>query len=254
MKSNLTPLAFVVLGIVGYAIFLAAQMPASALLAAAQRAEPGKFDVREAGGSAWRGNAKLTLHAPGGDVAIDRLEWRWRPARLLAGRMAFDVTAAASGLEAAYEGARSLTRWEVRDAKARASAAAVAALAPWIAPWRPEGEVTLTSPRLESDGRELRGAVRVEWKGAAVALSDVKPLGSYRADIDMQGPGAGVSVTTLDGPLRVSGKGTLAPPGRVTFAGEARGEGAAAAALAPLLKLMGAPRADGAHAIDWRAP
>jgi hypothetical protein len=40
----------------------------------------------------------------------------------------------------------------------------------------------------------------------------------------------------------------------VTFAGEARGEGAAAAALAPLLKLMGAPRADGAHAIDWRAP
>jgi hypothetical protein len=60
-----------------------------------------------------------------------------------------------------------------------------------------------------------------------------------------------VNLATLEGPLRLTGEGTLTPQGRLAFAGEARGEGAAAQSLEPLLDLMGPRRADGARALRW---
>ena len=41
-------------------------------------------------------------------------------------------------------------------------------------------------------------------------------------------------------------------PGAITFSGEARGQGANAAALEPLLNLMGPRRPDGARSIEVR--
>ena len=242
------------LGVAAYLLFLAAGMPASFVLARAQAAAPGAFEVREASGTAWRGNAALTLATAAGPVALDRVAWTWRPARLLAGRLGFDVAAGGRDLELRAETARTLTHWEARDLDARGNAASLAALLPWIAAWRPEGSLALTSPRLESDGREVRGSARLEWRGAAVSLADVKPLGTYRADVEAEGPRAQVRVETLEGPLRITGRGTFTAPGRITFSGEARPEPAAAAALEPLLRLLGPARADGARTIEWRAP
>ncbi|HSJ99490.1 MAG TPA: type II secretion system protein N, partial [Myxococcota bacterium] len=152
-----------------------------------------------------------------------------------------------------FEAARSFTRWELNRLEARAGAAAVVAALPWIGAWRPEGTLAASSPQLASDGRDLHGEARVEWRQAAVALSQVRPLGSYRADIRAHGPGAKIDVATLDGPLRLSGEGTLTLPARLEFAGEARAEGPNAAALAPLLDLLGPRRADGARALKWIA-
>ena len=61
-----------------------------------------------------------------------------------------------------------------------------------------------------------------------------------------------LKVTTLEGPLRITGQGTLASPARLAFSGEARAEGDAAKALEPLLDLLGARRPDGARALEWR--
>ena len=244
--------ALAALGVAAYAAFLVGTMPASFVLARAQAAQPGKFEVRESGGTAWHGSAKVTLATPGGPVAVDRLQWHWRPSRLLAGRIAFDITAAAPGLDARYEGARTFTQWEARDLVARGDAAAMSTLLPWLAPWRPEGAVTITSPRLATDGVEVRGEARVEWRGAALALSEVRPLGTYRADIQAEGHAGRVKIATVEGPLRITGQGTLAPPTRFTFTGEARAEGPQAAALEPLLGRMGPARADGSRALEWR--
>lgn len=244
--------ALAAIGIAAYAVFLVATMPASFALARAQAAQPGKFEVREASGTAWHGAARVTLATPGGPVAVDRVEWHLLPSRALAGRIAFHIEAAGSGLEARYEGARTFTQWEVRDLEARGDAAAMTTLLPWLAPWRPEGKVTITSPRLATDGAELRGEARVEWRAAALALSDVKPLGSYRADIQAEGHAGRVTITTLEGTLRIAGQGTLAPPTRFTFTGDARAEGPQAAALEPLLARIGPARADGSRALEWR--
>ena len=186
-------------------------------------------------------------------MAVERIEWRWLPAGLAAGRLAFAIAATAPGLQARYEGARTFTQWEVSGLEARGEAAAMTVLLPWLAPWRPEGQVTITSPRLATDGRELRGDARVEWRGAAVALSEVKPIGAYRADIHAEGHAGKVTVTTLEGPLRISGQGTLTPPTRLAFNGEARAEGEQARALEPLLNLLGPARPDGARTLAWQA-
>ncbi len=240
-------------GIAAYAVFLVATMPAAFVLARAQDAAPGKFEVREASGSAWHGRARVTLRTPAGDLPIESLEWHWRPARLAAARIAFDVEAQAAGMHARFEGARTPTQWELSGLEVRGDAVAVAAAIPWLAAWRPEGTVLITSARLATDGRELRGEARVEWRGAAVALSDVKPLGSYRADIHAEGHAGQVDVSTLEGRLRVAGRGTLTPPANLAFRGEARAEGADANALRPLLDLLGPARPDGARTLDWQA-
>jgi len=54
--------------------------------------------------------------------------------------------------------------------------------------------------------------------------------------------------------LRLSGKGTISPPGRLAFSGEARADAQAAKELEPLLLLLGPARADGARALEWRGP
>lgn len=247
-------LSLVALGITAYGAFLLASMPASFLLERARQAQPGKFEFREAGGTAWRGNAKATVSSPGGPLQVERIEWRWLPGRLASGRFAFDIAAAAPGIRARYEGARTLTSWEVTGLEVRGDAQALGALVPWLAAWRPEGVVTITSPRLATDGAELRGEARFEWTHAAVSLSEVRPLGSYRADIVAEGHAGRVKVTTLEGALQFTGQGTLTPPARITFSGQARGTGEQAKALEPLLGLLGPARADGARAISWQAP
>ena len=241
-----------VLGVAAYAAFLVGTMPASVLLARGHGSLPVKYEVRESSGTAWRGRAHIVVGTTGGNVAIENLEWRWLPAALLGGRLAFAIQARAPGLDARYEGGRSFTRWDVRGLEARGNAATMVVLLPWLAPWRPDGDIVVTSPRLDTDGREVRGEARVEWRNAAVGLSQVKPLGSYRADVRAEGSAGTVSVTTLQGPLRIAGQGTLTPPDRIAFTGEARAEGEQARALDPLLDLMGPARPDGARAIAWQ--
>jgi len=241
------------LGIAAYGVFLVASMPASFLLARAQQAQPGKFEVREAGGTAWHGHANVVINTPGGPVAVDRIEWRWLPAQLASGRFAFDINARSGAITARYEGARTLSAWQARALEVRGDAQALATLVPWTAAWRPEGLVTITSPLLTTDGVEVRGEARVEWQRAAVALSDLKPLGSYRADIVAEGHQGRLKVTTLEGALRIAGQGTLTPPARLAFTGEARAAPEQAKALEPLLNLLGPARADGARTLDWRA-
>ena len=102
--------------------------------------------------------------------------------------------------------------------------------------------------------RGERGEAEIEWQGASVALSDVKPLGTYRAQLASDGKIANVTLTSTQGPLRVSGKGTFSPPARLAFSGEARADAESAKALEPLLNLLGPARADGARALEWRTP
>lgn len=245
---------FVLLGAGAYAAFLAATTPVAFVAARAREATQGALTLAQARGTIWRGDARARLVPRGGlPVEIDRIEWRFQPAKLLAGRIAFDVRVAASGLTGELEAARTLGGWQVRDLTARGDAAGLAAFAPMLGAMRPAGAMSITSPRLDWDGRALRGEATAEWRGASVGWSEVRPIGSYRASLRAAEGPAQVSIATLDGPLRVTGQGTLTLPGTLAFTGEARADAAQQPALAPLLGLMGARRADGSHAIDWRS-
>ena len=240
--------ALAALGIAASLLFLAATVPAGFVAA---RWHAPAVSIADAQGTLWRGSARATLRTPQGEVAVDRITWRLRPARLVAGRIAFDVEATAKGFTGTGRVERGLAALELRDLAARGDATTLALFAPLAATWQPQGAVTLTAPALAWDDGELRGEGRAEWRGAALALSGVRPLGSYRAELKGAGGPAKLTLTTIEGPLRLTGDGTLTREGRLAFSGEARAEGNSAQALEPLLDLIGPKRADGSRALRF---
>jgi general secretion pathway protein N len=246
------PLTLATLGAAAYALFLAALMPASYVAARLESSTRGALQVHEAGGTLWKGRGRATIATPAGPLALEDLGWRFLPARLAAGRIAFAVEGRSAGFESRAEVGRSLSAWEARDVSIRGQASGAASFMPLIAHWRPEGVLAATAARVSWNEREFRGEARLEWRAAAVALSEVRPLGSYSARIRGEGAQARLTLATLDGPLKLSGQGTLTPPSSLAFSGEARAEEAAAAGLQPLLDLIGPHRADGSRVIEWR--
>jgi general secretion pathway protein N len=246
------PLTLAALGAAAYAAFLVVLMPASYVAARLEASTRGGVQVQEAGGSIWRGSGRATIATPAGPLAIEQLEWRFLPARLVSGRLAFAVTGRSAGFESRGELARSLSMWEARDVAIDGLAAGAASFMPLIAHWRPEGKLAAKAPLLSWNDREMRGEARLEWRAAAVALSEVKPLGSYRIDLNGDGAQARVTLSTIEGPLALAGQGTITPPSRLAFSGEARAQGPAASSLQPLLDLMGPRRADGSRTLQWK--
>lgn len=245
------PGSLAILGIAAYSACLVAMMPARWAAERAMR-QAGRVALQDVQGTIWSGSARAAVGVYPGTFTVDRVEWSFLPSRLLRGRAAYDVAIRGAGFEARGELGRSFGAWTGRDLEARADAAVATVLAPWIGGWRPEGTVTAKAPSLDYAQPELRGRMRLEWTRAATALSEVRPLGAYRAELAAEGAAARISVTTQSGPLRVAGQGRITFPAQVTFSGEARGEGPSAPALEPLLGLMGARKADGSYAIEWR--
>ncbi len=244
------PAVLAALGLAAYLAFLAATVPAS--FVASRIAVPG-VHIEDAEGTIWNGHAHVSIASGASTLELDHVTWRLAPARLLAGRLAWRVEAASPALSAQGEIERGFTVLELRDVDALGDAAALAPLVPLAATWRPEGGVHVSAARIAWDGRDVRGEARIEWKRAGIALSTVHPLGSYRVEARAAGGPAEFQVVTEEGPLRIAGRGTFDAPGRFAFSGDARAEGPAAAALQPLLDLLGPRRADGARTLEWRA-
>jgi len=243
------PAALAVLGIAAYAAFLAATVPAR--FVAQRLSVPGEIELSEAQGTLWNGRARAIVAAAGPGATLDSVRWHFLPARIASLRLAFALDASGPGLDGHAELERGPGAFGARDVNARGDAAALAAFIPLAAGWRPEGAITLAAPAIAWNGREAHGEARLEWRDAALALSTVRPLGSYRLEARAEGGPARITLTTLDGPLRLAGTGTFTPPDALAFAGDARAEGPSAAALEPLLNLLGPRRADGARTLSW---
>jgi len=243
------PAALAVLGIAAYVVFLAASVPAR--FVAERLSVPGAVEFADAQGTLWKGHARAIVAASGPGATVDSVRWHFLPARIASGRIAFVLDASGPGLAGHAVVERGPAAFGARDVNARADAAALAVFVPLAAGWRPEGAVTLAAPAIAWDGHEAHGEARLEWRDAALAIAAVRPLGSYRLEARAEGGPARITLTTLDGPLRLAGTGTFAPPDALAFAGDARAEGPSAASLEPLLNLLGPRRADGARTLEW---
>ncbi len=243
-----------ILGVAAYAIFLVVKIPASVVAARIGDTSGGAVQVSEPRGTLWNGEARATVAAPGGIFALDHIEWHFAPSALIGGHIAFDVVASGHGIDAKLLLGRGLSRWIVGSADARIDAALAVMLAPLLGASHPEGIVTIATPelRLKDDGA-ARGTLTATWTDAAVSFSETKPLGKYKFDATAEDGPLSFTVTTLTGPLRISGRGTFAAPRQLTFSGEARAEGTDTRALDPLLDMFGPRRADGARALEIRS-
>ena len=244
--------ALLAFGALAYGIFLVWEMPASFVAARLERESRGAFRLFEPRGTVLRGEARARFVTPAGEMPIEQLQWSLNPTSLAAGRLGFILHANDPGLKASGELARGADAWQAHDLALQGPASALTPFMPLLASWRPEGEVTLRAKRLAWTPSSIQGDGQVEWRSAGVILSEVKPLGHYRVEVRGEGAQARITLTTIEGPLRLSGSGTFTPAGRLSFKGEARAEGPQAAALQPLLDLLGPRRPDGSREIAIR--
>lgn len=240
---------FAALGVAAYGVFLAATIPAR--LVTGRLTLPPGVTLRDVDGSVWNGRAVVSWQSGGATLAVDPLRWHVRPLALLSARLAYDLDAEAKGLSAHARISRSFGAWNVETARLQGDAALVAGVVPLASAWQPAGRIDATATSLAWNGRELEGRAEVQWLDAALAISNVRPLGSYALELDGAGGPARVTLATTAGALRLSGEGTLEGLQRFAFSGEARAEGPRAADLTPLLDLLGPRRADGSRALRY---
>jgi general secretion pathway protein N len=248
----------------GAAVGLVSQAPAQWLADGLARATQGRLLLAEARGSLWNGSAVLVL--TGGQGSRDasalpgRLQWQLRPgwgglhlradqACCLAGglhltlqpgwggmALQLDDPAGPAGATSAKGTARTLGQWP----------------AGWLAglgtPWNTlqlGGQLQLSSTglRLQTVAGQLRLAsdLQLQLRGASSRLSALPALGSYQ--LLLQGSGRGDEATqlrlsSLDGPLRLSGEGQWTGAG-LRFRGTAQATDGQDDALANLLNIIG---------------
>lgn len=248
-------LALFALGAIAYALFLVATLPAQVVAAAAESRSGGRLQLTHVRGTAWKGEARASvMPMPGGRLDLEHVAWRLDAGALAAARLAFNVLIESPGIAGKAEVGRGFREWSLRELDARVDAGVLGQAVPLLAAWRPQGPVRVSVQHLAFDGEALRGEAALEWREAALALSTVRPLGTWRLEATASGGPGTLTLTSTAGPLRLAGKGTFAPNGSFSLEGSARGEGPDAANLDPLLDLMGPRRPDGTRALALRWP
>ena len=234
------------LGLAGSALALA---PAHWMQSLWQNAGVAALQLDETQGSLWSGSGALTLRAGSGEAVQlpGRVQWRLRPAW--------------DGLELQWQADCCLQRpwrWSLQPhwggARLRADDADSQWPASWLnglgTPWNtlhPEGQLSLHTDGLSLDWTAQRlhvdGRVQVDALHMASRLSTLRPLGSYRVQLQ-GGATPSLQLNTLEGALQLSGQGEWVG-GRLRFRGEASARPEQQEALANLLNILG--QRDGAR-------
>jgi len=250
---------------------------------AVSEATQGRVILAQAQGTAWSGQARVTL--TGGPGSRDALtlpgRLSWDLGLDLAGRSGWPWSAPAQGAAGGGWAGRltlhhsecmpvpvalrfqpGIGRWTLSlpARKPQEPASLMQWPAAWLGalgtPWntlQPSGQLRLSSPggSLQwTQGRfQLDGALVLEAENMASRLSTLDRLGSYRAVVSGGGSGAEVAtlqLSTVDGALLLSGTGQWTGA-RFRLRGEARAAPGQEAALQNLLNLIGTR--DGARSI-----
>ena len=224
------------------------------------RLSHGRVALAEAEGTLWQGSGRLVLVdvSAQGDTSLSgrsadnqrnslqgvavpgRVSWKLQAWPLLLGRidlllkldgMNGDVRVQGSGRQVAVSpGALSLPAVDLSRLGS-----------PWST-LRPSGALSLRWDALTIRADGFDGRAEIELREASAAISPVNPVGSYRVDLTGQGIDTGVSLTTLQGPLRMVGTGRFNARTGLRMTAEATADEQERLRLQSLLGLIGASR------------
>ncbi|HOA93344.1 MAG TPA: type II secretion system protein N [Quisquiliibacterium sp.] len=109
-------------------------------------------------------------------------------------------------------------------------------------PWntiRPSAALSTRWEPLSIRQGVLTGRVSIELRDVTSAMTPVRPLGTYRIDVNGAGSDVNLSLSTLSGPLQLQGSGSWDRRAGVRFEAQARAEGPERQRLQSLLGLIG---------------
>lgn len=252
--SGRSPWAWAVWGAVLGALWATLQFaPALWLEQAAHAASNGRVQLSESRGTLWHGSAQLGLSGGtgSGDAARlpGRVQWDLRPG--LDGlhiRLNADCCTPQPQELALVPGLRSW-RLQVAPGESTWPAALLTGLG---TPWNTvqlQGPLLFSTPglRLQSavDRVQVEGSLQLDLPGLSSRLSTLRPLGSYRLQLQ-GGEQPTLALQTTEGSLQLRGTGRWTAA-HLRFEGEASADEAHEAELSNLLNIMG--RRDGARSV-----
>ncbi len=239
--------------IIGALAGLVAFAPAVWLARAVSSATEGRVMLTDARGTVWNGDAVAVL-AGGGDSRSaaslpGRLSWTLRPGwAMLNLRFRHDCCINGQPTIRIQPGFGRTVATLVPDTGSNTLGQWPAA---WLTglgtPWntiQPTGTLRITSPGLGIErvqGRmRFTGEAAFDVSGAASRMSTLPVLGSYRLNLrsDAGTGSATVNLTTVEGPLRLTGQGQWTDSG-LRFRGEGRADSGQEEALSNLLNIIG---------------
>jgi general secretion pathway protein N len=243
--------------LLGLGLALLVWAPARWLAWGVAQASQGQVQWLNPRGTVWQGSAQLLLSGGTGSrqpqALPGRLHWSLSPTwtGLRLGWRADCCMTEAASVQAAL-GWNTL-QLQASDHRSNWPAALLTGLG---APWntlQAEGQLQLRTEALQlhwAQGRlQMQGLLELNLQGMSSRLSPVKPMGSYRVALTGTPEGTptpGLDLSTLQGPLLLSGQGQWVGQ-RLRFTGEASAAEGHEAAFDNLLNILG--RRQGARSL-----
>jgi general secretion pathway protein N len=229
------------------ALTLAVFFPAAWLGSLVEQRTGGRLTLGDAQGTLWRGSAFIG-GAAGGDSPVTpllpgRFSWKVSPLALL-GMVDLQLeNAEALAQPVTFKG--SWSQWQLSPSALLLPAEGLSGLGAPLNTIAPSGTMRLSWTGLQlalADGPvatvNVMGRTTLEMRDMASRLSSIRPLGSYALALDWNGQQAQLALSSVKGPLLLSGRGSL-NNGRLQFSGQAEAAQGQEEALANLLNLLG---------------
>ncbi len=209
----------------------------------------GSLAMTGTSGSLWRGEGTLQAILPNGEVAtLAPASWNIALAELLTLRLHVTLRSGRSG-SPLLDVSLSPVETRIHEARLELPAAMLGVLSPTLRSAALSGQMAVQATDMRLDDGHATGKARVMWLAASSELSGVNPLGSYQLDLDGQGGGLDLRLTTLGGALNLAGSGRLQPGKAPDIRLTATPVEARRQELAPLLRMLGREVSPGSYQI-----
>jgi general secretion pathway protein N len=237
-------------GIVTVALTVLVFCPAAWMAPLVEGQTGGRLTLGDAQGTLWRGSAFIGGAPSGADPVTPllpgRFAWRLSPMMLLG---QIDITLEnEQALSQPIGITGSWNQWRITPAAVVLPAERLTGLGAPLNTIQPAGRMRLSWTPLQmtrqGNAVAVSGTVTLRMDDIASRLSPIKPLGDYQLIMDWRGEQAQLALTTLNGPMLLSGTGTLTK-GKLRFSGKAEAEAGYEERLANLLNLLGQRRREG---------
>jgi len=230
------------LGAATAAVTVAVMLPAAWIADSVAARTQRRVLLADASGSLWHGSATLALSAGAGSqtatVLPGRLQWSVAFWPLLTGTMRMVLTHS-EAMPTPVALTVTPGGWTAQAGAIRLPAALLDGVGAPFNTLRPDGMMHVDWSALQGKfaGGLVYGHLTLRIEQVSSAVSRLRPLGSYRAEIDWSGADGKLQLSTIAGPLHLDGSGTLGRQAR--FEGTANADPEAATQLVSLLSLLG---------------
>lgn len=236
--------------VLSVAVTLLVFCPASWMSTLLESATVGRLTLGDAQGTLWSGSAFIGGAPSGRDPVTPllpgRFSWRLSPLVLLG-----QVDIALENSEALSQPVTltgSLAQWQLSPSSILLQAERLAGLGAPLNTIAPSGTMRLSwgSMQLTRQGRgiDVNGRLTLDMTDIASRLSPINPLGAYHMVMDWDGQQAQLILTSIKGPLLLSGRGSV-DNGHFQFSGKAEADTGQEESLGSLLNILGRSHKEG---------